>query len=341
MEVLPRISFCTTCMNRLHHLQSTFLKNIQDNIRYNNIEFVLLNYGSKDNLDDWVYKRLKSLITEGTVVYLKTEEPKYWNAAHAKNIAAIYSSGDVICNIDADSFAGSDFAMYVSMYFKRPGQFFLSGRIPAIPSDCMGRNCIRRKHYFDVRGYDERILGYGYEDQDIYSRLRASGIKEIEIDRVYLTTINHSNFDRVARTIFFDEVESILVSEASQQTGVLIFKKDFQYEHFVLTKFMDSARIDEDRSERGVWREHDKDVRMLSEINSRRSIKLEGVGPDCYFYGGSVYRKVSDSNIKNTNVLFHCQLLTNQRIYRENILNRNAIVNSAGFGLGEVQKNFR
>lgn len=44
------ISFCTVCMNRTLHLKETLIKNIRDNSAYPNLEYVLLNYGSKDEM---------------------------------------------------------------------------------------------------------------------------------------------------------------------------------------------------------------------------------------------------------------------------------------------------
>ncbi|WP_158563357.1 hypothetical protein [Chitinophaga silvatica] len=49
MEPL-KISFCTVCMGRLHHLRQTLLQNIADNTTYDNLEFVILDCNSEDGI---------------------------------------------------------------------------------------------------------------------------------------------------------------------------------------------------------------------------------------------------------------------------------------------------
>ena len=51
-----KISFCTTCKERLRHLKQTLPKNIKDNSNYPFIEFVILDYNSQDGLGDWMIK---------------------------------------------------------------------------------------------------------------------------------------------------------------------------------------------------------------------------------------------------------------------------------------------
>ena len=47
---MKQISFCITCMNRLKHLQETLEKNILDNFLVDEVEFVVLDYNSQDEI---------------------------------------------------------------------------------------------------------------------------------------------------------------------------------------------------------------------------------------------------------------------------------------------------
>ena len=51
---MKKISFCTVCMNRLQYLMQTLPVNIAGNIDYPNLEFVVLNYNSKDDMENWI-----------------------------------------------------------------------------------------------------------------------------------------------------------------------------------------------------------------------------------------------------------------------------------------------
>ena len=69
-----KISFCTSCTGRLHHLKETFLSNLNNNIDYGDIEFVLLNWNSRDGMNDWVQQNLGEYITDCVVTDLHTKQ---------------------------------------------------------------------------------------------------------------------------------------------------------------------------------------------------------------------------------------------------------------------------
>src|SRR5688500_144474 len=104
-------------MNRSHHLKQTFLKNIEDNIGYENLEFILLDYNSEDDMEEWVKENLLQHIASGKVVYYKTFEPLAFKHSHAKNLVFKLANNDILCSINADHFAGENFAHYVNESF--------------------------------------------------------------------------------------------------------------------------------------------------------------------------------------------------------------------------------
>ena len=67
-----KISFCTTCMGRLHDLKVTLPFNIKDNQDYDDLEFVILDYNSGDNLWDWMKNNMSHEIEIGKVSYYRT-----------------------------------------------------------------------------------------------------------------------------------------------------------------------------------------------------------------------------------------------------------------------------
>ena len=68
-----KISFCIVCMNRLYHLKETLIKNIEDNISYEKLEFILLDYNSTDGLEDWVKSNMKDYIEKDSLKYCRAE----------------------------------------------------------------------------------------------------------------------------------------------------------------------------------------------------------------------------------------------------------------------------
>ena len=155
-----KISFCTVCMNRLHHLKKTLPKNIKDNRSYGNIEFVVLNYNSKDKLDEWIKTEMSEYIANGILKYIVTREPEHFLRSHSKNIAAKYATGDIVCNVDADNYIGKGFADYIHQKFKENKNSYLAVDRQTATMDCFGRICLLKDDFILLKGYDENMEGY-------------------------------------------------------------------------------------------------------------------------------------------------------------------------------------
>ncbi len=317
-----KISFCTTCMGRLHHLQQTLLKNIEDNITYGNVEFVVLNYNSNDGLDQWVQQNLNTYIEQDIVVYIKTSEPKYWHASHAKNITAKYASGDIICNVDSDNLIGVGYADYINDYFtaNTNNQVFLTGRTEEAEADSVGRVCTRKQDFFKVNGYNENIKGYGYEDVDLYVRLTKTGIKEEYIDPKFLNTIPHENVDRLQNTNMSDELAFILSREEEYQSKALVMRKDGGFEQVLIVPEKKEKKdievaIDDSKTVTGTWHE-EKNKIVLKKAEQTIEIRKESTqGNDIYVYNGEEYLKTLYS--EKSILFFLYTVLINQRVSRE------------------------
>lgn len=172
-----KISFCTTCMNRLFHLRQTFEKNILNNLSYGNVEFVLINYNSEDQLNDWVNQNLYKYIQNGILHYYETKEPKRFHASKAKNLAHKLASGNIFCNLDGDNFTGLHFAYYINYIFNCLGDNILLHFRKAPFWGTEGRICLTRENFFRLGGYDESLKPIGHEDHDLIERAKAIGLK--------------------------------------------------------------------------------------------------------------------------------------------------------------------
>lgn len=168
-----RVSLVTTCMNRLDNLKQTMPLNIKDNINYSNIEFVLLDYNSKDGLEDWVKNNLMEYIERGVLNYYRTTEPKYFSMAHSRNIAFLASSGleseTVINNIDADAFAKKGFAEFINKIANEFPEKVIFAKSRQL---LRGRMGLFKKDFKEMGGYNEEpgFDFYGHDDADLLNR---------------------------------------------------------------------------------------------------------------------------------------------------------------------------
>lgn len=221
---LPSISFCTTTKDRFEHLRQTFEVNILENQSYPNCEFVLLNYDCPDQrTEQWVESVIAPYIELGRVTYYKIPERDQFRYSHSRNLAFRLATGDILCNIDADNFAGCGFAIYVSAVVIREKTFL---RGPTDGRGLGGRLCVWKHDWLRVDGYDERFRGWGEEDTDLSARLRLLGLRQESIVNLsFMRSIQHSDEFRTRHTADVDKKVSRrrnhLISEVSLENRTL------------------------------------------------------------------------------------------------------------------------
>jgi len=192
-----KISFCTTCKNRLLHLEQTILSNIEATSSYDNREFILLNYNSEDSLDDWVLENLMEHIKSGLVKYYHTKGPRYFVASHAKNIAHRLATGDILVNIDADCFIEEGFCELLVELFERNFRILITspGNDKNGIAGSFGKIAVLRDDFYGVGGYDENIyMGWGCEDENFRYRVcNGRHLCPHELEDKWNRVIDHSN----------------------------------------------------------------------------------------------------------------------------------------------------
>jgi len=191
------ISFCITCRDRLHHLKETLPKNLVDNENYPNLDFVILDYNSSDGLDEWLRLNHLSLIQSGRIKYYRTDHPDYFQFSHAKNIAHKLAKGEIVCNLDADNFTGPGFASFLADRFKENTHRVIHASWKNDVGSA-GRIATPKDYFLLVGGYEERMVGFGYEDPNLVLRLNNLGLEDVEIERGdYLNAIVHPREESV------------------------------------------------------------------------------------------------------------------------------------------------
>lgn len=206
-----KISFCTTCMGRTHHLKQTLLQNIRDNLSYgeDNLEFVILDYSSPDDLKEWIHSDpdIGPYLKNGVVKYFESPGHTVFRHAEAKNLAHFKATGDIVCNLDADNFTGPGFADYLNRQFTKNINSICTVSLLCYAwmeeknKGCIGRIALSRDNFIKINGYDDQKFakGWGGEDDDIVRRAREAGLKKAGVlDSKYLQTVDHSDEERVA-----------------------------------------------------------------------------------------------------------------------------------------------
>jgi Sulfotransferase domain/N-terminal domain of galactosyltransferase len=212
-EKVLKIAFCTTCKGRAHHLKQTLSRNLMDNYDYPNAIFVILDYGSQDDLQEYMREWVGS-----RVVLYSYAEQRSFHMSHAKNMAhrcGLLEGADVLVNLDADNYTGAGFATYLAEQFKEHGKnsFMWSCMVPGVmPPGINGRIAVTREAFLKAGGYDERFSAWGRDDRDFCERLERLHCAPYEIAPRFLDGVRHTNRARFkeyphARTLVAGEAE--------------------------------------------------------------------------------------------------------------------------------------
>ena len=218
------ISFCTVCMNRTNFLKQTLPKNIEDNLSYGNLEFVVLNYNSTDGMHEWIMGEMAHYIDLGILKYIRTLEPQYFLWSHSKNVVTKQAKNDIICNVDADNFIGKGFAEYINIQFQGENNVYLAVDKQRTMKDCYGRICLTRSDFNRLRGYDESMDVYGFEDFDLTNRLEMLGRKKKLIEkRKFLTAVTHDDDERLKNQNQNNTVKKIYLRHKTPSISELLY----------------------------------------------------------------------------------------------------------------------
>ncbi|WP_175456761.1 glycosyltransferase [Proteiniphilum saccharofermentans] len=344
-----KISFCITCMNRLHHIQQTLQRNIEDNNLDDSVEFVLLDYNSSDGLENWIKEYMTEYIDCGILSFYRTLIPELYHRSHSRNVAFRLARGNIVCNLDADNFLGNSFAAEMLNEFSINNNIFYTSDLSS--TDIYGRIVLLKKDFIEIGGYNEDLEGYGHEDADLFNRLVKKGIvQKYFYNRDYYNAISHSKEERISNEVIYKKFHSLYLSYINpNRTEILILFKDGLFEKGIITDNIhgisqyesnpdhleNTSKIRlENYFEKGEWFEFGREV--LLKFNSNQ-VQFT-FNDHKVSINGQDYYKVLDPNFIHSIVL----LLTMKQNEQKSIdtINQNLLVNPNGFGKCTVYKNF-
>lgn len=210
-------------MGRAHHLKQTLPRNLADNVdwaRPNDLEVVVLDYSSPDDLAEWITTdpELAPYRDAGILRFAQATGQTKFRHSHAKNMAHALATGDYLCNVDADNFIGHGFVDYLrEVFVRRPNAIVATNRFDARLNagpykGCMGRVALSRTNFHLLGGYDEsaRFRGWSGEDSDLVIRAIRAFLRPVWIrDRHFLRVVLHDDAERVRNTDFTSAEEEL------------------------------------------------------------------------------------------------------------------------------------
>lgn len=177
-----RISVLTVCMNRQEHLR---VSAPQVSLWPHHHEHLILDWSSEPPL------RREELPPDPRIRLHRVEGERRWNLCRAYNFAATLAEGDGLLKLDADSWPApaSD-----PMALLREGALWLG----AGGGGSAGQFLMERRWFERVGGFNEWMVGWGFDDKDLRGRLELAAERPVPtLPEGWVVVIPHADAERV------------------------------------------------------------------------------------------------------------------------------------------------
>jgi glycosyltransferase involved in cell wall biosynthesis len=169
------VSIIVRCRGRLAQLKESlkFLF-IQD---HHFTEIIVVNYDCPDDLHHWLAINTSRYILNRKLIEVIVKDKQYFNHSHSRNVGLHAAQGDWVLFISAED---RPHYQLVSHLLKRIGDMDKIYAIPSIRWNLVLRKMLfaRRKDLLDIGGFNEDLIGYGYEHEDVCERLLLHGLEQ-------------------------------------------------------------------------------------------------------------------------------------------------------------------
>ena len=173
----------TTCKGRLGQLKQTLPAMLN---QPHTPTVTVVDYGCPDGTFEWCraqrHPRLQVIQVHDNVdVFCR---------CRAKNIGAVRSPASVLCFVDADALLDPRWLRTIGRLFSAGAKL---GLVHPMTDDATGTYAIHSEVFHHIRGYDESLRGWGFEDSDLYARAYNYGESCQQYPRELVKMLGHDN----------------------------------------------------------------------------------------------------------------------------------------------------
>jgi glycosyltransferase involved in cell wall biosynthesis len=186
-ETTQQVSVVLTCKGRLDFLRES-LPAVMLQTSFYTFDVTVVDYGCPDGTYDWLQAQ-----HPGVRAVLVKDCTEFFNLSRARNIGALASQSPLIAFCDADVIPGPIWLQAMADQLQEP-QVVMTH--PQWRRGGCGICLARRQTFMDIRGFDEDLEGWGYEDIDFRNRALKAGVVAT-YDPALFTVRHHSRSARV------------------------------------------------------------------------------------------------------------------------------------------------
>lgn len=178
-----KISLCGPVMNRKHYLQKTLPNVLKLD---GSLEVIIYDISSSDGLYHW----LEEVGALDRVSYYRLDGNRIWHHPWCFNLAMKKGTGDLLIRWSVDNFISGEYLDYVIATHTGSGKVCTRGWLGS-----HGRIGISRETFYELGGFDEEMIGWGYDDIDFIERAKLLGGREIVFPDKFNSYIRHPRTD--------------------------------------------------------------------------------------------------------------------------------------------------
>ena len=188
-----RLSITTGSLDRLKPLKLSLATWLDSPVPD---EIVIVDWGNEIPLRESLAE-----FDDPRIIIARAEEQRYWQNSKCHNLELQLASSEQFLRLDNDYLLKPTF---FDRHELKKGYFF-SGNWKNVPIEVDDKRNLAgalysyRSDVFAINGYNERLIHYGCDDDDLYDRLVAGGLKRYDIDLSTLDHIPHSDRQRYAK----------------------------------------------------------------------------------------------------------------------------------------------
>jgi len=191
------VSLATGCMNRASSLRQalpTWLECSELD------EIVIVDWNSREP----VYNEFHTEFGDPRIRFVRVSDQPFWRIAHCRNVEILSSRFENLLITDSDVLLKPEFIVRHPLTDKQTYWNFDWRNSPFDEGPYYkfaplgGTVYSKRENFMRLKGYNEYLTLYGFDDEDLYKRMDEIGLVHRNLNREMMQHIPHDNVSRLA-----------------------------------------------------------------------------------------------------------------------------------------------